>query len=61
MMQGHKPIINMHNAILYLGRNVDSVLPDLRRNLMTARDEWRDGPLYEPPRSHSLPLPAVTA
>ncbi len=47
MMQGDKPIINMHNAILYLGRNVDFVLPGLRHNLMTARDEWRDGPLTD--------------
>ena len=43
MMQGDKPINNQHNAIVFLGRNVDSVLPDLRRNLMTHRDEWRDG------------------
>ena len=40
-------LVNMHNAILYLGRNVDSVLPGLRHNLMTARDEWRDGPLTD--------------
>lgn len=43
MMQGDKPINNQHNATLYLGRNLDSILPDLRRNQMTHRDEWRDG------------------
>ena len=43
MMQGDKPINNQHNAILYLGRNVDSILPDLAHNQMTHRDEWRGG------------------
>ena len=42
-MQGDKPINNQHNAILYLGRNVDSILPDLAHNEMTHRDEWRGG------------------
>lgn len=48
MMQGDKPIINQHNAILYLGRNVESVLPDLRHNLMSHRDEWRGGEVADP-------------
>lgn len=43
MMRGDKPIINTHNAILYLGRNRDTILPDLRRNEMTGRDEWLGG------------------
>jgi energy-coupling factor transporter ATP-binding protein EcfA2 len=43
MMQGDKPINNQHNAILYLGRNLDSILPDLAHNEMTHRDEWRGG------------------
>lgn len=37
----------MATPILDLGRNVESVLPDLRHSLMTARDEWRDGPLID--------------
>lgn len=43
MMRGDKPVHNMHNAILYLGRNLDSILPDLRCNQMTGRNEWRGG------------------
>lgn len=43
MMQGDKPINNQHNAIFYLGRNVDSILPDLAHNQMTHSDEWRGG------------------
>ena len=47
MMHAFKPIINLHNAILYLGQNLESVLPGLRHNMMTGRDEWRDGPLTD--------------
>lgn len=43
MMQGDKLIPNQHNTILLLGRNVDSILPDLAHNDMTHRDEWRGG------------------
>jgi hypothetical protein len=42
-----KPVNNLSNAIVYLGRNLDSILPDLRHNLMTARDEWRGGQLND--------------
>jgi len=48
MMRGKDLIINQHNAILFLARNVDSVLPDLRHNEMTGRNEWRDGPVNDP-------------
>lgn len=43
MIERDKPINNQHNAILYLGRNLDSILPDLAHNEMTHRDEWRGG------------------
>ena len=42
-----KPVNNLNNAIVYLGRNLDSILPGLRHNLMTRRDEWCDGPLND--------------
>ncbi|WP_417268553.1 VapE domain-containing protein [Celeribacter baekdonensis] len=42
-----KPVNNLSNAIVYLGRNLDSILPDLRHNLMTVRDEWRGGQLND--------------
>ena len=37
------PVINLHNTVLYMGRNVDSILPGLAHNLMTCRDEWSGG------------------
>ncbi|MDQ2093292.1 virulence-associated E family protein [Rhodalgimonas zhirmunskyi] len=37
------PVINLHNTVLYLGRNVGSILPGLAQNLMTHRDEWSGG------------------
>ena len=43
-----KPVNNLNNTIVYLGRNLDSILPGLRHNLMTRRDEWSDGPLNDP-------------
>lgn len=42
-----KPVNNLNNAIVYLGRHLDSILPGLRHNLMTRRDEWCDGPLND--------------
>ena len=42
-----KPVNNLSNAIVFLGRNLESILPDLRHNLMTARDEWRCGQLND--------------
>lgn len=45
MMKGDRPIINLSNTALWLGRNLDFILPGLAHNLMTGRDEWRDGPL----------------
>lgn len=47
LMQGDRPIINLHNTVVYLGRNLDSILPGLHHDLMTGRDEWRDGPLTD--------------
>ncbi|APZ54096.1 VapE domain-containing protein [Salipiger abyssi] len=47
IMRGNNPVINLHNTTLYLGRNLDSVLPGLAHNRMTGRDEWRDGPLTD--------------
>lgn len=47
IMRGNNPVINLHNTTLYLGRNLESVLPGLARNMMTGRDEWRDGPLTD--------------
>ncbi|MFW2545511.1 VapE domain-containing protein [Primorskyibacter sp. 2E107] len=47
IMRGNSPVINLHNTTLYLGRNLDSVLPGLAHNMMTGRDEWRDGPLTD--------------
>lgn len=38
-----QPVINLHNTVLYLGRNLGSVLPGLDHNLMTHRDEWNGG------------------
>ncbi|QGX98293.1 hypothetical protein EI983_08350 [Roseovarius faecimaris] len=38
-----QPIINLHNTVIYLGRNLDTVLPGLAHNLMTHRDEWKGG------------------
>lgn len=43
MTPAGKPILNQYNATLYLGRNVDSILPGLSHNLMSHRDEWRGG------------------
>jgi hypothetical protein len=45
MTERGKPVNNLSNAVVYLGRNLDSILPDLRHNLMTIRDEWRGGPM----------------
>lgn len=47
MMQGDKLIMNQHNATLILGRNVESILPGLRHNLMTHRDEWLGGDVID--------------
>jgi hypothetical protein len=47
LMQGDRPVINLHNTVVYLGRNLDSILPGLRHDLMTGRDDWRDGPLTD--------------
>lgn len=47
LMQGDRPIINLHNTVVYLGRNLDSILPGLHHDLMTGRDDWRDGPLTD--------------
>lgn len=47
MMRGDKPVVNLTNAIIYLGRDLDSILPGLSHNQMTGRDEWRDGPLND--------------
>ncbi|MGQ0566728.1 MAG: VapE domain-containing protein [Gemmobacter sp.] len=47
LMQGDRPIINLTNTVFYLGRNLDSILPGLHHDLMTGRDEWRDGPLTD--------------
>ena len=43
MMKGDRPVINLHNTTLYLGRNLDFILPGLAHNLMSGRDEWKDG------------------
>ena len=43
MMRGNKPIINLHNTTLYLGRHLDTILPGLAHNQMTHRDEWSGG------------------
>ena len=47
MMRGDKPVINLYNTTIYLGRNLDSILPGLAHNKMTGRDEWRDGQLTD--------------
>lgn len=43
MMQGDTIIKNQHNADFYLGMSRDSILPGLRHNEMTHRDEWAEG------------------
>lgn len=43
IIQNGKLVINQYNTILCLGKNLDSIMPGLHRNLMTGRDEWRDG------------------
>ncbi len=47
MMRGDKPVINLYNTTVYLGRNLDSILPGLAHNRMTGRDEWRDGQITD--------------
>lgn len=47
MMRGDKPVMNLNNTTIYLGRDLDSILPGLAYNQMTFRDEWRDGPLTD--------------
>jgi len=47
MMRGDRPVINLFNTTVYLGRNLDSILPGLAKNLMSGRDEWRDGQLND--------------
>ena len=47
LMRGDKPVINLFNTTVYLGRNLDSILPGLAHNLMNGRDEWRDGQLTD--------------
>jgi Virulence-associated protein E-like domain/Primase C terminal 2 (PriCT-2) len=47
IMRGDKPVINLHNTTLYLGRDLDSILPGLAHNQMTGWDEWRDGQLTD--------------
>lgn len=43
MMRAGRPVSNLHNAICILGRDVESILPGLRHNLMNGRDEWTGG------------------
>jgi hypothetical protein len=43
IMRGDKPVINLTNTTLYLGRNLDSILPGLALNLMSGREEWDGG------------------
>lgn len=47
LMRGDKPVINLFNTTVYLGRNLDTILPGLAHNLMNGRDEWRDGQLTD--------------
>lgn len=47
LMRGDKPVINLFNTTVYLGRNLESILPGLAHNLMNGRDEWRDGQLTD--------------
>lgn len=43
LMRAGRPVSNLHNAICILGRDVESILPGLRHNLMNGRDEWTGG------------------
>ncbi|GGL52205.1 virulence-associated E family protein [Wenxinia marina] len=43
LMQGDRPVNNLHNAIHYLGRNRDTILQGLRWNLLSHRAEWARG------------------
>ncbi|MEP2681237.1 MAG: VapE domain-containing protein [Sulfitobacter sp.] len=43
MMRGNTPLSNQNNARHYLGKSRDSILPRLRHNEMTHRDEWVRG------------------
>ena len=47
MMRGDRSVINLHNTVVFLGKNLESILPGLHHDLMTHRDEWRDGPLTD--------------
>ncbi|SIT10331.1 Primase C terminal 2 (PriCT-2) [Roseivivax lentus] len=47
LMRGDRPIPNLFNTVIYLGKNLDSILPGLSHNLMNGRDEWRDGQLND--------------
>lgn len=47
LMRGDKPVTNLFNTTVFLGRNLDSILPGLAHNLMNGRDEWRDGQLTD--------------
>ncbi|MEC9312929.1 MAG: VapE domain-containing protein [Pseudomonadota bacterium] len=47
MMKGDKPVLNLFNTSVFLGRDLDSILPGLAHNLMTQRDEWQGGELND--------------
>lgn len=47
MMRGDKPVINLYNTTVFLGRDLESILPRLAHNQMKGRDEWRDGQLTD--------------
>lgn len=47
MMRGDRPVINLYNTTVFLGRDLDSILPGLAHNQMTGRDEWQDGQLTD--------------
>ncbi len=47
MMRRGRPLINQHNAIVYLSLALDSVLPGLRLNEMTGLVEWQSGTMTE--------------
>lgn len=43
IVRGDRIVANQHNVTQMLNLNLDSILPDLHRNMMTGRDEWRGG------------------
>jgi len=42
-----KLVNNLTNAVIFLAHNLDSVLPNLHRDLMTAQDCWQGGPMTD--------------